>query len=153
MSFVILETINNNAVMKNHYLFLIFALIFVSCTGTSSIYDFNYPLTQELVKSKTARISVKIPKGWSAIDDNDCKCTDLWLVKDDYSATLNFVAFNLDSLSAGNNRNDELASLITLSKAFVKAKYGNEFKGFSQDEIFKINKNKYARRINILMIK
>jgi len=107
-------------------------LIFIqSCGGISSIYNFNYPLTSEIAKAKSSALSVKIPKSWSAIEDNECKCTDLWLVKDDYSATLNFVTLNLDSVTTNNIRTDEINSLVQLSKAFVKAKYGNEFNTFS----------------------
>jgi hypothetical protein len=137
-------------------------MLIQSCGGISSIYNFNYPLTSETAKSKSSALSVKIPKGWSVIEDNECKCTDLWLVKDDYSATLNFVVFNLDSLTTDNIRSDEINSLVQLSKAFIKAKYGNEFKGFTNDEMFEINKNKFAayqyldermRNIRVIILK
>jgi hypothetical protein len=113
-------------------------MLIQSCGGISSIYNFNYPLTSETAKSKSSALSVKIPKGWSVIEDNECKCTDLWLVKDDYSATLNFVALNLDSLTTDNIRSDEINSLVQFSKSFIKAKYGNEFKGFTNEEMFEI---------------
>lgn len=138
-------------------------LIFIqSCGGISSIYNFNYPLTSETAKTKSSELSLKIPIGWSAIEDNECKCTDLWLVKDDYSATLNFVTLNLDSVTTNDIRNDEINSLVQLSKAYVKAKHGNEFKGFTNDEIFEINKNKFAayqymdekmRNIRVIILK
>ena len=137
-------------------------MLIQSCGGISSIYYFNYPLTSETAKAKSSALSVKIPKGWSVIEDNECKCTDLWLVKDDYSATLNFVVFNLDSLTTDNIRSDEINSLVQLSKAFIKAKYGNEFKGFTNEEKFEINKNKFAayqyldermRNIRVIILK
>jgi hypothetical protein len=137
-------------------------MLIQSCGGISSIYNFNYPLTSETAKAKSSALSVKIPKGWSVIEDNECKCTDLWLVKDDYSATLNFVVFNLDSLTTDNIRSDEINSLVQLSKAFIKAKYGNEFKGFTNEEKFEINKNKFAayqyldermRNIRVIILK
>jgi hypothetical protein len=119
-------------------------ILIQSCGGISSIYNFNYPLTSEIAKAKSSPLTVKIPNGWSAIEDNECKCTDLWLVKDDYSATLNFVALNLDSLTSNDIRNDEINSLVRISKANIKAKYGNEVKEFTKDEKFEINKNKFA---------
>jgi hypothetical protein len=137
-------------------------MLIQSCGGISSIYNFNYPLTSETAKSKSSALSVKIPKGWSVIEDNECKCTDLWLVKDDYSATLNFVALNLDSLTTDNIRSDEINSLVQFSKSFIKAKYGNEFKGFTNEEMFEINKNKFAayqyldekmRNIRVIILK
>jgi len=137
-------------------------ILIQSCGGISSIYNFDYPLTSEIAKAKSSTLSVKIPKGWSAVEDNECKCTDLWLVKDDYSATLNFVSLNPDSLTTSDIRNDEINSLVQLSKEYVKAKYGNEFKGFTNDEMFELNKNKFAayqyldektRNIRVIILK
>ena len=41
-------------------------------------------------------------------------------------------------------RHDEISSLVQLSKEFVKAKIGREFKGFTNEEFFEVNKNKFA---------
>lgn len=113
-------------------------------SGLSSLYDYNYTLTNEIAKAKTTRLSVKIPQGWFTAEDNENKLIDLWLVKDDYSATLNFVALNIDSLTMKEIQSDEIKSVVEFSKAFKKAKYGKTFGGFVNQETFEINKKKFS---------
>lgn len=120
-------------------------LFLFSCGGSlSSIYDSSSPLSHETAKSKSSQLSVKIPQGWFTAEDNETKLIDLWLVKDDYSATLNFIALNLDSLTRKEIRNDELKGAAELSKTFRKAKYGKSFKGFLNEELFEINKKLFS---------
>ncbi len=108
------------------------------------MYDSNYTLTNEIGKSRTAQLSVKIPQGWFTAEDNENKLIDLWLVNDDYSATLNFIALNVDSLTMKEIQNDEIKSVVEFSKAFKKAKYGKTFGGFVNQETFEINKKKFS---------
>ena len=65
------------------YLTLIIARISLNhcSTGLSSIYSADYPLTKENAKSKSAQLTVKIPQGWFAAEDNENNLIDLWLVK------------------------------------------------------------------------
>ena len=108
------------------------------------MYDSNYTLTNEIAKAKTSQLSVKVPNGWFAVEDNENKLIDLWLVKDAYSATLNFVALNIDSLTMKQILSDEINSIIEFSKAFKKAKYGKSFGGFVNQETFEINKKIFS---------
>ena len=107
------------------------------------MYNSNYALTKEYAKARSAQLSVKIPQGWFTVEDNENKLIDLWLVKDDYSATLNFIALNIDSLTMRGIQNDELKSIFEFSKIFKKAKYGKSFGGFVNQENFEINKKKF----------
>jgi hypothetical protein len=107
------------------------------------LYDSNYTLTNEIAKAKTTQLSVKIPQGWFTAEDNENKLIDLWLVKDDYSATLNFVSLNLDSLTMKEIQSNEIKSVVEFSKAFKKAKYGKTFGGFVNQESFEINKKRF----------
>ncbi|MEW6701188.1 MAG: hypothetical protein AB1298_00570 [Bacteroidota bacterium] len=128
-----------------YFLYLILALILASCAGgISSIYSTAYPLTTETAKAKTSSLSVKIPEGWFAAEDNEQKLIDLWLIKDDYSAALNFVALNVDSLTMKEIQNDELKSIVELSQTFKKAKYGKALTNFTNQEFFEINKKHFA---------
>lgn len=108
------------------------------------MYDSGYTLTNEIAKSKSLLLSVKVPSGWFIAEDNENKLIDLWLVKDDYSATLNFIALNIDSLTSKKIRNDEIKSVVEFSKMFKKAKYGRTFGGFVNQETFEINKKKFS---------
>ena len=115
-----------------------------SCSSSlSSMYDSGYTLTNEIAKAKSSQLSVKIPPGWFMAEDNENKLIDLWLIKDDYSATLNFIVLNIDSLTSKEIRNDEIKSVVEFSKVYKKAKYGKTFGGFVNKETFEINKKKF----------
>jgi len=127
------------------YIFVLFPFLIIGCSSSlSSLYDSNFPLTSEVAKAKTSQLSVKVPQGWFTAEDNENKLIDLWLVKDDYSATLNFVALNVDSLTMKEIQSDEIKSVVEFSKAFKKAKYGKTFGGFVNQETFEINKKKFS---------
>lgn len=125
-------------------LFTIIILVQGCSSSLSSVYDSNYPLSDETAKSKTSQLTVKIPQGWFAADDNENNLTDLWLVKNDYSATLNFVPLNIDSLTRKAIQGDEINSILKFSQTFRKAKYGKAIKGFINKEKFEINKKQFA---------
>ncbi|TSA28829.1 MAG: hypothetical protein D4R68_03455 [Ignavibacteriales bacterium] len=108
------------------------------------MYDSNFTLTNEIAKAKSLQLSVKIPQGWFTAEDNENKLIDLWLVKNDYSATLNFVALNVDSLTMKEIQSDEIKFVVEFSKAFKKAKYGKTFGGFVKQETFEMNKKKFS---------
>ncbi|MHB8930650.1 MAG: hypothetical protein ACYC5R_08650 [Melioribacteraceae bacterium] len=126
-------------------LIIITLLFLTSCAGSrSSIYNSDLPLTKEIAKSKSSQLSIRIPQGWFSAEDNENNLIDLWLIKDDYSATLNFVALNLDSATVKEIRGDEMNNLVKLSELFRKAKYGKTVQKFSNQEIFEINKKQFA---------
>jgi hypothetical protein len=108
------------------------------------MYDSGYTLTKEFAKAKSLQLTVKIPQGWFTAEDNENKFIDLWLIKDDYSATLNFIPLNIDSLTMKEIQNDEIKSAVEFSKVFKKAKYGKSFGGFINQENFEINKKKFS---------
>jgi len=128
------------------YLLIIISSLFLNycSSGLSSIYGYDYPLTTETAKSKTSQLSVKIPQGWFTADDNETYLIDLWLIKDDYSATLNFIALNFEPLSRTGMLSDELTFAVQLSKDFKIAKYGKSLKGFTKEERFDLNKKQFA---------
>ena len=133
-----------NTISKIFLLFILLGIIQSCSSGLTSLYDSNYSLTSEIAKAKSSQLSVKIPQGWFLAEDNENKLIDLWLVKDDYSATLNFVALNVDSLTMKEIRSNEMKSVIEFSKAFKKARYGKTFGGFVNQETFEINKKKFS---------
>ena len=129
---------------KIFFLFTIIILTQGCSSSLSSIYDSNYPLSKETAKSKTSQLVVEIPQGWFTAEDNENNIIDLWLVKDDYSATLNFIALNIDSLTMKDIHGDEINSIVKFSQAFKKAKYGKAIKEFINQENFEINKKQFA---------
>ena len=127
------------------YFLFLSSLLFVRCSSSvTTTNDSNYPLTNEIAKSQTSQLSVKIPQGWFTATDNECNCIDLWLIKNDYSETLNFVPLNIDSKTFSNSGNDKLLSALQASKDFKIAKYGKSLKGFTDEEQFELNKKQFA---------
>jgi hypothetical protein len=132
--------IQSKIILSVFIFFILFLLTAAGCSSSpSSQYDSNYLLTAEIARSKAAVLNVKIPQGWFTAEDNECNCIDLWLIKDDYSATLNFVVLNVDSLTIKTIKNDELNAITEISKVFKKIKYGKNFKGFTNEETFVLN--------------
>lgn len=127
------------------YFLFLSSFFFVRCSSSvTTTNDFDYPLTNEIAESKTTRLSVKIPQGWFTATDNECNCIDLWLIKDDYSETLNFVSLNLDTKSRREPGSDGLSAALQASKDFKIAKYGKSLKGFTDEKHFDLNKKQFA---------
>ena len=131
-------------ISKISFIFILLGIVQSCSSGLSSLYDSNYTLTNEIAKAKSSQLSVKIPLGWFSAEDNENKLIDLWLVKDDYSATLNFTALNVDSLTMKEIQSDEIKSVVEFSKAFKKVRYGKTFGEFVNQETFEINKKKFS---------
>ena len=128
---------------RKYFTLLIPLLLFSCSTATISIYSFDYPLTSETAKSNTTSLNVKIPKGWFTADDNEYHRIDLWLVKDDYSADLQFTLLNFDSLTRKEVERDGLDRVEEISKDFKIAKYGGKLKSLSKEESFELNKKQF----------
>ncbi|MDQ7817842.1 MAG: hypothetical protein RDU14_12525 [Melioribacteraceae bacterium] len=123
-------------------LFIVFVLLLHSCSAVvKSIYDFDYPLKSETAYSNNSNISVKIPEGWFTAVDNECNCIDLWLIKDDYTQSLNFTLINLDEVTRNEVKTSGIKRVADYCKIFVRVKLGNSFKGFSGEESFELNGN------------
>jgi hypothetical protein len=117
--------------------YLIVLTILTSCSSSlSSIYDFDFPTTAVVVKSVSSTLQVSIPQGWFAAEDNECNCTEIWLVKDDYSGSIKFTTINVDSLVAEKITSDPM-KLLEYSKLFIKVKLGSVFDRFENEELFR----------------
>jgi hypothetical protein len=121
---------------------LSFVVVFMFSCGSanSSIYNSDYPLTSEVANSQSGNIKVKIPQGWFTAQDNENNIIDLWLVKDDYSANLQFIQLNPDSLTRNEISSDPNV-LVSLSKDFKRARYGKALNPFTNEEKFQVNNN------------
>ena len=130
---------------KNTFLAIILISTFYACSGGfSSVYDFDYPLTTKTAKSNSTRLQIQIPQGWFVAEDNEYKTTDIWLVKEDYSATIKFVTVSLDDETAESFASDELGKVVELNKVLLKAKLDKNFKGFTNEETFSSNSTVFS---------
>jgi hypothetical protein len=128
-----------------HFSLIIVVLFIASCSSSKvSFYKLDYPLSSQIAFSKLSNLSVKIPENWFSAEDNEFKCIDLWLIKNDYTASLNFMKINFDDETLKEIEQEGITRVTDFSKVFVKAKLGKSFKSFFNDETFEINGKSFA---------
>lgn len=128
-----------NLRLSAFYFVLLFSATFLitACSsGLTSIYDFDYPITKTRAKSISGNLNAQIPVGWFVAEDNENNITDLWIIKDDYSATIKFVSISLNEKMMKSSAEDILSRIVELNKILIKSKYGKSFKGFTNEEQF-----------------
>lgn len=131
------------------WLFIIFtsAILLSSCAHTkgSRIYtETDYPLTKDSAYSASSSLSLKIPKGWTAAEDKDCKCIDLWLIREDFSATIDLFTINPGAIFQQHPEEDTLKVVMEFSKDLKKAKLKEKFKQVQEDEYFSLDNRNYG---------
>jgi len=132
------RSFNKTFLNSSAFYFLFAVSLFVSGCSTSlfSIYDFDYPLTSTIAKSNSSLLQIQIPQGWLIAEDNAYKTSDIWLVKEDYSATIKFEKVSLDEETIKSFSEDELGKVAELNKTLVKVRFGKAFSGFINEEVF-----------------
>ena len=122
-------------------------IVLSSCsTGVTSISTqaSEYPLSNEKAYSKTSNIYIDLPYGWFVAEDNECNCTDLWIVKDDYSGSISFRKINLDEETLHDLSGNETEKIAAYSKIFVRTILGKNFDKFSGEETFKLGEKTFS---------
>lgn len=126
------------------YLSIGLIVIISACSGRiNSLYFSDYPLTSGKVSSQSGAISVLLPKGWFIAEDNEFRINEIWLIKEDYSASISFIPINVDSSTANQLVIGGLPELKRLNFAFRKAKVGNAPLSFLNEEFFQVNHTKF----------
>lgn len=129
------------------YFAVITTVFFSSCTTTKEVellYNIDYPLSDDIAYSYSSDLQMKIPKGWFTAEDTECRCIDLWLIKDGFSASLNLLPLKYDSLLLKNIEGHELQFLFNYSKELKKAELKNKFVQLQEDDFFEISGKQYA---------
>lgn len=124
-------------------LILVFLAVYSCSTALKSLYKFDYPLTPLKAYSKNTNISVSIPDDWFTAEDNECKCIDLWLIKNDLSQSLNFTVINPDEKTVNKIRENGLSKLAEYNRIFIRVRLGNSFKGFLNEENFELGNRQF----------
>lgn len=119
-------------------------LIFLfSCSGPSSLYNFDAELTSDLAFSKTTDLKVNIPRGWFTADDNSDEKIDLWLIKDDYSSTISFIRINPDKETMQELKGNGIKKIKDYSKLNNRLAHRDKFIDLLKDEYFELNGRKF----------
>lgn len=122
---------------------VILLLFLFSCSSSTSIYKSDYPLTSDIANSESQTLTVNIPKGWFTADDNQENKSDLWLVRDDYSATISFTPIIFDEEIKDRYGNSNLSEIVNYSKLSQKLAHLNKFIDLLKNESFEMNGIKF----------
>jgi len=136
---------------KISLLFLIGTIFFLySCASTPriiekpvSIYKADYPLTASYAYSKSTDLRMIIPEGWFTAEDNECNCIDLWLIRNDFSATLNLIKINFIEDGKDKVNKNDLNSVAEYSKLTKKSTFKGQFKLLDKNEDFELNEIRF----------
>lgn len=117
------------------------SLLLFSCSSGKSLSEYQALLTREAAKSKSTEMKVKVPAGWFTALDNENNLIDLWLIKDDYSAMLNFAFINPDETAVKESGGNTLAAAIKYSKKFKQVALKKELELIGEEEFSEIGHN------------
>ena len=128
----------NKMIFRINILIILFsALLFSSCAPSlNSLYKGDYPLTSHRVFSRVSDLSFKIPEGWYAAEDNEKNIFDIWLVNNEYSATMGLIPINIDEQTHKNIVENGLGELLSLSKKFKSLEGADKFEENLSQEFF-----------------
>jgi hypothetical protein len=82
--------------MKRLTIYFLLILIISSCASKTAKYNSEYALTKRKIVSDKTSLQVNLPVGWFATEPDAETLIDLWLIKDDYSASIIFLPINFD---------------------------------------------------------
>jgi hypothetical protein len=101
--------------VKQYAVSLLAALLCISCAA-SLPYAIDYPLTDQMFRSRDGVFRGRIPRGWfSSADDTLIPAVVAWLVKDDLSAAIGIKELTLDHLSTSRVEKEGLELLAHIS--------------------------------------
>ncbi|MCX6150671.1 MAG: hypothetical protein NTX22_09125 [Ignavibacteriales bacterium] len=131
------------------YLLISISCFLISCAPTKTIettsaYSTDFPLTTDIAYSSSSDLTVRIPKGWFTAEDKECKCTDLWLIRDDFSATINLITYEVDDTIRKHVIDGKMDTLVSYSKQLKKSKLKIGLKLVKEDEFFQLNEKPFA---------
>lgn len=138
----------NYALYIINFTFLIY--LFSGCAITKkvseneSIYPSDYPLTEDIAYSSSTDLTVNIPEGWTSAEAQECKCIDLWLIRNDFSASLNLITYEVNDTIRKKTIEGKLDTLLRYSQQLKISKLNKKYKQVEDDEYFKLNGRPFA---------
>ncbi len=124
---------------------IILIVLLISCGGGEATINKSMPkLSGEKAYSKTSNLYVNLPADWFVAEDNECNCIDLWLVKNDYSASISFKKINFNNPGDFENESNEVEEITKYSKAFVSAELEIQFQNLNDEKTFQLNEKIFS---------
>lgn len=143
----------NNNLKRSTVYFCFSALVTVffisSCShsvnGSRMYTHSGFPLSSDTAYSVSSSLKLRIPSGWTAAEDLDCKCTDIWLIRKDFSAEMGLFTITPETYIKQHPEEDTLMSVMNYSKELKRAKLKTSFAPTAEkDEYFSLDGNKFA---------
>jgi len=104
--------------MNKNVAAVIALLILASCAG-SVPYTSHYPLSTDFFHSHDGTLTGKLPQGWfESTDDSIVSSLAVWLIREDFSATLLMKELSLDQRTEQQVRQNGLKLLAHVSAGF-----------------------------------
>lgn len=111
----------------------------------SAIYpEADYPLSKDTVYSASSDLTFLIPRGWTTAEAGENKTLDLWLIRNDFSAALNLVALNADSIFHAQAVEDSLLFALNYSRQLKINRMGAGYKAMREDEFFNFSMKRFG---------
>ena len=104
----------------------------------------DYPLSNDTAYSASSCLTLRVPRGWVRAEAGENKSIDLWLIRSDFSATLNLVALSSDSIFKSLTVDDSLLFALNYSRQLKIIKLGTRYKPLKADEFFTFRKKKFG---------
>jgi len=114
-----------------------FLLLFWGCSSGGSVYNNDYPLSNNFAYSPDSTFSILVPQDWFQINDNECNCNNILLISNDYKASITLLPILLDGVTSNNIRKNPLNELVLLNKATKRSKIDTNF-SILDEEKFKV---------------
>jgi len=131
-------------IFRNIILPAVIPLLLISCSAGKSVSEYLPFLTNETVQSKSAELKVKIPIGWYTALDNENNVIDIWLIKEDQSATINIMRINPDEAAVKEAGGNLLEAAVKFSRLFKRASADYLFESDGINEYTPIGSNLFG---------
>ncbi|MCU7495607.1 MAG: hypothetical protein HF314_02415 [Ignavibacteria bacterium] len=115
-----------------------------SRTGSALYPEADYPLTSDTAYSASSDLTLRVPRGWVKAEPGENKTIDLWLIRSDFSATMNLVALNADSIFHSGTVEDSLLFALNFSRQLKINRLGERYKALQEDEFFSFNQKRFG---------
>lgn len=130
---------------KSKYLIFFLLILLYGCgASNTSVFKNDVKLSPVVYSNKEYGITLRLPAGWEAIKENDCNCTKVWIVRNDYGASLNLTRIYLDYITNEEIKKAPIEILLAYIKTLKAAEMNGRFAQIGKNELFKIGSRDYG---------
>lgn len=115
-----------------------------TATTTSYRYAPNAVMTGVLAETAARDIAIRCPAGWmETVDARNAPSIVLWIVEENYRASISFVPLQMDPVLYKTLRKDGLPSIAKISLSLKRANAHDSVRVLQQPETFLLNGREY----------